>query len=306
MIELENGMLHVQLSPYGAELRSLRGSDGTEYLWRGDPALWSRSALVLFPCVGRLKGGCYTHRGASYRLPIHGFAPTSMFSVEEWTPTSAVLALEDSDKTRAQYPFRFLLRVQYALAGQTLHARFAVENRGEEPLPFGLGAHPGFRVPLREGLALSDYALVFGASCQPRQHLLSDDCLMSGQTAPFPLRDGSILPLERTLFDRDAIVLSDMARTVTLRTGCDRRFIEVAFPDAPYLAVWQTPHVDAPFICIEPWLSLPAQSGAAAELAGMPTLVRLAAGARFTFRWSVTVGERARRRCGTAPWSQAQ
>lgn len=298
MIELKNAVLRAQVSEKGAELCALSGADGTEYLWQGDPALWARHAPVLFPHVGRLPGGCYTWRGGTYRLPLHGFAKESAFAVEARTQTSVALTLCDDAATRAQYPFAFLLRVEYALAGESLCVCFTVENRGDGPMPFGLGAHPGFRVPLREGLKLSDYALRFGAPCRPLQHLLRDDCLMSGETAPFPLQDASTLRLAPGLFDRDAIVLSGMARCVTLCAAYDRRMVEVSFPDAPYLALWQPPHTCAPFLCIEPWLSLPAPGGAAANWSELPTLVHLMPGEQRQFRWSVTVGQRVRRRCG--------
>lgn len=242
MIELVGGALRALVSETGAELCALDGADGTEYLWRGDPALWARHAPVLFPHVGRLPGGCYTWRGETYSLPLHGFAGERVFTVEARTPASVALTLRDDAATRAQYPFAFLLRVEYALAGETLRACFTVENQGDGPMPFGLGAHPGFCVPLREGLALDDYALRFGAPCRPLQHLLGDDCLMSGETAPFSVREGVTLRLSSDLFDRDALVLSEMARSVTLFTAYDWRTVEVTFPDAPYLALWQPPH----------------------------------------------------------------
>ncbi len=298
MIELVGGALRALVSETGAELCALDGADGTEYLWRGDPALWARHAPVLFPHVGRLPGGRYTWRGETYSLPLHGFAGERVFTVEARTPASVALTLRDDAATRAQYPFAFLLRVEYALAGDMLRACFTVKNQGDGPMPFGLGAHPGFRVPLREGLALDDYALRFGAPCRPLQHLLGDDCLMSGETAPFSLREGAVLRLSSDLFDRDALVLSEMARSVTLFTAYDWRTVEVTFPDAPYLALWQPPHTGAPFLCIEPWLSLPAPGGAEAEWSALPTLVQLSPGERRRFRWSVAVGRRARRRCG--------
>ena len=71
MIELVGGALRALVSETGAELCALDGADGTEYLWRGDPALWARHAPVLFPHVGRLPGGRYTWRGETYSLPLH-------------------------------------------------------------------------------------------------------------------------------------------------------------------------------------------------------------------------------------------
>lgn len=43
----------------GAQLLSIRASDGTECLWQGDPAYWSDRAPNLFPYVARLTEGKY-------------------------------------------------------------------------------------------------------------------------------------------------------------------------------------------------------------------------------------------------------
>lgn len=53
--ELKNGKFTAQVDSYGAQLASLKGADGTEYLWVGDPAYWREHAPVLFPIVGALR-----------------------------------------------------------------------------------------------------------------------------------------------------------------------------------------------------------------------------------------------------------
>ena len=57
MLYLENERLKASIHEKGAELCSLIGlSDGTEYVWQADPAIWGRHAPLLFPVIGRLKG----------------------------------------------------------------------------------------------------------------------------------------------------------------------------------------------------------------------------------------------------------
>ena len=50
---LNNEKLCVRVSSLGAELRSVRGADGTEYLWQGDERFWRGRATndirVKFP-----------------------------------------------------------------------------------------------------------------------------------------------------------------------------------------------------------------------------------------------------------------
>ena len=49
-----NSFLTVSVSDYGAELQSIQGANGTEYLWQGDPTYWKDRAINLFPYVARL------------------------------------------------------------------------------------------------------------------------------------------------------------------------------------------------------------------------------------------------------------
>ena len=70
-----NQYLTVTVSEMGAELQSILGNDGTQYLWQGDPAYWKDRALNIFPYVARLTQGRYVIDGEEYAMPIHGFAP---------------------------------------------------------------------------------------------------------------------------------------------------------------------------------------------------------------------------------------
>ena len=63
---IENEQIRVQVASRGAELQSIvLKSDGTEYLWQGDPDIWARRAPILFPFIGRLKDSAPEARGPS-------------------------------------------------------------------------------------------------------------------------------------------------------------------------------------------------------------------------------------------------
>ena len=71
---LENERFRVEINEFGAELtRFTSKKDGTEYVWKGDPAAWKRHAPILFPIVGRLKDKTYTVDGRPYEITQHGF-----------------------------------------------------------------------------------------------------------------------------------------------------------------------------------------------------------------------------------------
>lgn len=286
---IQNESLRVTVDELGAQLWSIRTADGTEYLWQGDARYWADRALTIFPYVARLWQGEYELDGQTYRMPIHGFAPGSVFSVAEKTETKLVLELTDSEETLAQYPRRFALRMIYALEGETLSVTHEVENRDDRTMYFGLGGHPGFNVPLEEGKAFEDYRLRFGNVCAPVRVGFSPDCFVNGEDAPFALEEGCILPLEHALFDEDAIVLAGMDRKVTLEAPGSARSVTVSYPDMPYLGIWHWPRTDAPYVCIEPWASLPARHGETTVFEQQPDMIRLDAGNTYRNRWTVQI-----------------
>ena len=285
--EIRNAQLAVSAHETGAQLWSILGADGTQYLWQGDKAYWGDRALTLFPYVARLWQGKYRLDQTTYSMPIHGFAPTADFALREKTETSMTFELCESEETLAQYPRRFCFRVTYALRGNRLDVIDQVQNRDEKPLYFGLGGHPGFQVPLEKGKAFEDYRLRFGAPCSPMRVGFSEDCFVTGKDSAFPLQEDTILPLQHALFDEDAIVLRDMARAVTLEAPGGRHSVRVSFPDMPYLGIWHWPKTDAPYVCIEPWLSLPAKHGEIVDFETQADLIRLEPGGTYENRWSI-------------------
>ena len=56
---IQNEFLTVTAAEKGAQLQSILGRDGTEYLWQGDAKYWSDRALNIFPYVARLTEGSY-------------------------------------------------------------------------------------------------------------------------------------------------------------------------------------------------------------------------------------------------------
>ena len=154
---------------------------------------------------------------------------------------------------------------------------------------FGMGGHPGFRVPLEEGLTFEDYQLRFHAPCSPIRVGFTEDCFLNGQDTAYPLVQDRYLPLRHDLFDEDAIVLKDMDRTVTLEAANGSRAITVSFPTMGYLGIWHMPRTDAPYVCIEPWSSLPSTKDRITVLEEQPDLLSLEPGKAMESTWSVQI-----------------
>lgn len=286
---IQNSALSVTIDSLGAQLMAITAADGTEYLWNGDPAYWKGRAPNLFPYVGRLTGESYTFNGQTYQMPRHGFAKLTDFQAVDCGAANLTLRMESTEETRKMYPFTFRFDISFVLEGSTLVILYAVENLGEDTMYFGLGGHPGFRVPLEEGKAFTDYRLTFAKPSQPWQVLMSDSYMISGHEAPYPLRDGLELPLRHDLFDHDAIILKNFERTVTLSAGEGTKGVTLSCPKMRYLGIWHQPKTDAPYVCLEPWASLPSRQDVVEDFSQQNDLISLDAGERYENRWTVSV-----------------
>ncbi len=282
---IQNKDLTVTVSSLGAELQSIWSSDGTEYLWQGDPAYWTDRSPNLFPYIGRMIGKQYLYGGKQYPMNIHGFASYLEFSLSEQSDDTLILALTDSEDTAAQYPWKFAFRVCYRLKGNRLEVTFDVENRDDKTMLFAVGGHPGFYMPEFEGARLR-----FSQSCAPKRILFTADCFVEDHTADYPLEDGICIPLRHDLFDEDAIVLTDVAKAVTLESRDGSRRVTVSYPQMDYIGFWHMPQTDAPYVCIEPWSSLPSRKGTKTVLEEQKDLLRLAPGKTYQNIWTIEIG----------------
>lgn len=286
---IHNDAMTVTIDELGAQLMSITAADGTEYLWNGDPAYWTGRAPNLFPYVGRLTNDSYTYGGKTYQMTRHGFAKRTAFTTADQGAANLTLRMTDTPESRESYPFAFQFDVSYVLEGSALVIVYAVENRGRETMYFGLGGHPGFRVPLEAGESFEDYRLTFAHPSQPCRVLLSDAYMLSGHDAPYPLEGGTVLPLRHDLFDQDAIILKNFERTMTLSAGEGTRGLTLSCPRMRYLGIWHMPKTDAPYVCLEPWASLPSRQDVVEDLAQQNDLISLESGQRYENRWTITI-----------------
>lgn len=286
---IENDRLKVQISDRGAELWSIQTKDGTEYLWQGDEKYWGDRALNLFPYIARMTQGKYTVNGQTYEMTIHGFVNYSVLEVEEQSADRIVFKLTQSAETLKMYPFTFVYRVAYTLVSDRLEVKFSVENTNDQTMYFGIGGHPGFNVPLDGTLRFEDYYLQFDETQNPVRVGISPTCFVDGNDKEYPLVQGGRIPMSHSLFDDDAIVLTKMAKAVTLKSDKSARAVRVEYPQMDYVGFWHMPHMDAPYVCIEPWSSLPSRQDVVEDLATQPGLIHLPAGETYENRWSIQI-----------------
>ena len=288
LITIENGCLSLTVDTLGAQMMHLK-RNGTEYLWQGDSKYWGDRAPILFPFIARLTNNSYTFNGKLYPMSIHGFANASEFSVAEQTSDKLVLELASNEKTLAQYPIDFVFQVIFQLEGDTLVTTYHVENKSAVTMPFGIGGHPGFKVPVGENEKFEDYCLEFSLPCQPDRVGFTPAVYLSGHDEAYPLEEGKRIPLSHSLFDEDAIILKNMAREVKLWSKASGHSVTVSYPQMPYLGIWHWPHTDAPYVCIEPWSSLPSRQDVVEEFTCKSDMVQLPSGGVYNNTWTITL-----------------
>lgn len=286
---LRNSEMEVQVSSKGGELVSLRDAAQTEYIWIGDASYWKRHAPQLFPCIGRLTNNQYSMDGALHEMGQHGFLRDYELTKVEESETSLHLRFTSDASTRQLYDRAWTVDIFYSLCGKTLNVKFQVRNCDTRTMRFGYGIHPGFNVPLNPALRFEDYRLDFHEASTPKQMELTERYTISGGMHDYALEEGRYLPLQHSLFDHDAIILKDMPHTVTLSSQKDAKKVTVAFPDMPYLGIWHAPETAAPFVCIEPWSSLPSTDGVIDEFETKPDFITVEPEQTYTNNWSISI-----------------
>jgi len=148
---------------------------------------------ILFPFPNRIRSGRFTWDGTEYELPesvvsydgsgnaIHGFCLDKPWRVEEQSESSVTgvfrLSVDAEDRS-GLWPTDAELKVCYELKGTTLHCEFTVLNPDTKPMPWGLGTHSYFRLPL-SATASADECTVFAPVEKSRELI---DCLPTGAT----------------------------------------------------------------------------------------------------------------------------
>ena len=287
---IKNTTITVTASTHGAELQSIESAEGISYLWNGDPAHWSGRAPLLFPFVGALRGDCAACGAGEVRLPKHGFARKKEWTLEEAGEDFAVYRLESDDATRAGYPYDFALRARYTLGDHSVTTAFLVKNTGERVMPYSIGGHPAFHVPLAAGENFEDYYLEFEqpetADC-PRIDL--EQCLLIDTSRNRVMTETRTLSLNHVMFRGDALVFDRLkSRRVRLLSRKSGRGVQMDFPGMDFFAVW-SPAADAPFVALEPWTGTGTQVSEDDVFEHKQGIRRLEPGQEDTVAFTVTV-----------------
>ena len=223
---------------------------------------------VLFPFPNRIQKGQFQWQGQTYNTPInnggnaiHGYALRSVWRVKEklaendFAQVTAVWELsKDAPEHVEHWPANAKIEITYTLTRQELKVTAKVTNPDTKPLPWGLGYHTYFLLPLSDKSHLNDAEVIIPAS--RRWHL--EQFLPTGTKEALPaaldFRNG--LPLQGLKADD---VLTDLAHIADGRVECllkDKAIgweIALSTPRAFSELVVFTPSWNANSIAIEPY-----------------------------------------------------
>jgi len=274
LVKIGSGDFAASIDTIGAELKAFSGV-GDEIIWRGDSAIWSGSAPILFPVIGRMKNGGYDWRGRHWEMPKHGLVRKQEWTVVKQTPEAVTFRTEANDFTRLHYPGEFILDATFRIIAGKLDVSYLITNNDREELLFSVGSHPGINLPMA-GTCLEDYYLTFNREENCPVHRLTAAGLLAAK--PEKMFCGKIeIPLTAELFLDDALFLlgikSDEITIGNRRTG---RAVTVHTGGAPDLGLWAKP--GAPYVCIEPWYGYDDPENHDSFLAHKPGIMHLPPG----------------------------
>lgn len=288
MYTISNNQLQVAVHSKGAELQNIYcKTTGIEYLWNGNAEFWGKKSPVLFPIVGGLKNNEYLYEGCIYQLSRHGFARDYSFEVIHQADDAITFSLKSTPETLSAYPFPFVFNIEYQLQENTLVVTYKVHNIGRDAMPFSVGAHPAFNVPLVAGTVFSDYYLQFSEAETAPLWPLTPDGLIAKEPQPY-LNNTVELPLTEALFYKDALVFKQLkSQQISIKSHKTSHGLDLAYHNFPYMGIWSAKN--APFVCIEPWCGIADNEDTSGQLLEKEGIHLLAPSESFLRGWSVSV-----------------
>ena len=219
---------------------------------------------ILFPFPNRIRDGRFTWDGVEYEVPlapgkpnaIHGFCLDRAWRIidqgEDFVVGLFQLSIDDPDRRKC-WPADFRLEVRYRVIENRLESQFRIENPDDVRLPWGLGTHPYFRLPLSQHG--SPNSCVFTVPVQEEWELQEN--LPTGTRSAVPstgsLRSGIRYGTERfdnvfTGWQTDGQTLkcsiADEESGIELTQACDARLFREAVVFTP---------PDRAAVCLEPY-----------------------------------------------------
>lgn len=272
-----------EISSFGAELHSMKDSEGCEYIWTAED-VWKRHAPLLFPFVCNTKSKKYTVDGREYALSNHGFARDTEFACVKSSDSSVTLKISSDEATKSRYPYDFALEVTYTIVGNKLSVSCEVTNTGSGDMPFFIGGHPGFLCPFEadKDSTFEDYDVVYEKPETIVQELESGNVTV--------LDNEKSVHVTRELFRNDVFLKDKPSSSqVSLVSRKSGKSVTVSYDNSGCIAVWSPYDERGTFVCLEPWAAAPVYCCDTEELTEMPHAKHISGGEKYTFAFDITI-----------------
>lgn len=243
MYRLENEFVVMEATDKAAEITSFSSKKRPgEWIWSGDPTYWANRNPILFPITGGFPE--YQCNGRTCKMGNHGIARYATFQLVEANDQHIVMHLTDNEELMNQYPFKFDLQVEYHLEGYKLVCDYTVTNNDTVDLPFTIGFHPGFNVPVNGEGCWDDYYVQFNQVENPVD--------IHGNEPVEPT--DKIEFTGNTFFTpKLSSFYSNLQSEYCTLTNGDRK-LRVYIKGYDCVGFWHK-SAETPFMCIEPWYS---------------------------------------------------
>ncbi|MFA9214620.1 MAG: aldose 1-epimerase family protein, partial [Candidatus Methylacidiphilales bacterium] len=200
------------------------------------------------------------------------------FELVNKTETEMQFLLKSNEQTLVKYPFQFELYIIYGFTNESnqLKVTYKIVNQSATEMPFSIGAHPGFMLPVAN---LNEYEIDFFEGHSIERHLLADG-LFNNETETLLLTN-SKLNLSEEVFNKDAIVIKNCtSKTISLNHKNSNFKVSCSFNDFTDLGIWAKKG-NHNFVCLEPWLGYADEVGFEGDIAIKKGIILLPEGNIF-------------------------
>ena len=282
---IKNENLEVSISSLGAELKKIL-FNGEDRLHDSNPKYWGRSAPILWPNIGTINA---SFDGVKYPMKKHGILRDLEFTLVSKLENEITLERKSDESTRINYPFDWTVQVTYILEGTNIKSFINIKNDGEKVLPFNLGLHPAFKIPISKDEDPEDYQIEFGKKGTYEMPTVN----LENGTIDFMKRyrtftDLEVLPVVYKDYDYDALVFENInTHKVTLTHKTNHHGVTFTFDDFPMLGIWSPMDKRAPFICLEPWIGCADRPDSNGDFMTKRDLIKLNKGESKTIQYNL-------------------
>ncbi|MBB1078679.1 aldose 1-epimerase family protein [Limosilactobacillus sp. STM2_1] len=257
---IENREFRAEIDEHGAQLTHLYNKKADfDYIWNGQE--WGKHAPVLFPAIGRSNKDQYVLNGKTYSMPQHGFVADEDFTVRTHEPNILTLVLKANDRTKELYPFDFELAITFTLLSTGLSLSFEVTNKSAETMPFSLGSHPAFNVPINGVGKFDNYRVRFTSTdddLSVYEIVKTPAPYRTGKQEPLLNSSGNLLELNYETFKPGLRIITNSGiKSVKLYSPLTSHQIQLDIDQFKNVCLWTKEDEDCSFLCIEPFNGLP-------------------------------------------------